>query len=412
MTENIGLNETERFVYHLCKKSFLSLWSYPNPKGKKGNELCDILVVCEPDIIIFSVKEIAFKDTGDKVGWERWRRAAIEESCSQIAGAERWIETNPNVITKDAAFGLPFPADRVVHRVAVALGSQGNVPMTFGDFGKGFVHVFDEKSLNTLMEELDTISDFVKYLGDKESFYRAGKLTLFDGGGEEDLLALYLVCDRQFPEEPDFIVLDDDLWDHFKSNPAVLSRKKQNEISYYWDEIIEELYQTYLDSNLITDLPYTSDKLPDLEKAFRVMARENRFSRRLLSISLVDFLQNSQERRSKARVSDSPLLDARYVFLISDYDSNRKANMGELLGRCIVARGLNQTKTKVIGLGVEFSKHVKGSATTVCYLEVVDWTDEWQQQMDYQQREFGYFTRPQVKGLSEQEFPERAVTRG
>src|SRR4030095_1067013 len=126
---------------------------------------------------------------------------------------------------------------------------------------------------------------------------------------------------------------------------------------------IEELYQTHLDSNLITDLPYTSDKLSDLEKAIRIMARENRFSRRLLSISLVDFLLNSKERRSKARVSDSELLDARYVFVISDYDSNRKANMGELLGRCVVARGLDQTKTKVIGLGVEFSKHVKGSAT-------------------------------------------------
>ena len=81
--------------------------------------------------------------------------------------------------------------------------------------------------------------------------------------------------------------------------------------------------------------------------------------------------------------------------------------MGELLGRCIVARGLNQTKTKVIGLGVEFSKHVEGSTTTACYLEIADWTDDWQQQRDYQQREFGYFTKPQVKGLSEQEYPER-----
>ncbi|HXQ72755.1 MAG TPA: hypothetical protein VN844_19815 [Pyrinomonadaceae bacterium] len=406
------MTDSEELVYRLCTKSFVSLWSYPNPRGKKGNELCDILVVCEPDIIIFSVKEIAFKDTGDKVGWERWQRSAIEESCSQIAGAERWIEANPNVITKAGKPGLPFPAEPVVHRVAVALGSQGKVPMTFGDFGKGFVHVFDEESLSTLMEELDTISDFVNYLGDKESFYRAGKLTLFDSGGEEDLLALYLVCDRQFPEEPDLIVLEDGLWDHFNSDPAVLSRKKLNEISYYWDEIIEELYQTYLDSNLITDLPHTSDKLPDLEKAIRVMARENRFSRRLLSISLVDFLRNSQERRSKARVSDSPLLDARYVFLISDYDSNRKANLGELLGRCVVARGLNQTKTKIIGLGVEFSKQVEGSATTACYLEIDDWTDEWQQQMDYQQREFGYFTKPQVKGLSEHEYPEGAANRG
>lgn len=69
------------------------------------------------------------------------------------------------------------------------------------------------------------------------------------------------------------------------------------------------------------------------------------------------------------------------------------------LGRCIVARGLNQTKTKVIGLGEEFSKMVEDSATTVFYLEIRKWTAEWQEQMDYQQGEFGYFAKPQMKGL-------------
>lgn len=277
--------------------------------------------------------------------------------------------------------------------------------MTFGNFGKGFVHVFDEESLHTLMQELDTISDFVKYLIDKEAFYRAGKLTLFDGGGEEDLLALYLANGRKFPEEPDLIVWDNDLWGTFKKDPEFQAKKKLDKISYIWDEIIEEMHQTYLDSNLITDVPYTSSRLTDIEKAIRVMARENRRSRRLLSISLVDFLENCQTKKTKSRVSDSSMLDARYVFLISDYDSNRKANMGELLGRCIVARGVNQTKTKVVGLGFEFSKRVEGSATTVCYLDIPEWTSEWQDQMDYQQREFGYFTKPQVKRLTEDKYP-------
>lgn len=194
--------------------------------------------------------------------------------------------------------------------------------------------------------------------------------------------------------------LDNDLWDTFKKDPEVRATKKRDEVSYIWDEIIEELHQTYLDSNFVADLPYTSDKLADLEKAIRVMARENRFSRRLLSISLVNFLETSKAQGTKARVIDSPLLDARYVFQISDYDSNRKASLGELLGRCIVARGLNQTKTKVIGLRSEFSQVSEGSATTVGYLEIPEWTVEWQDKMDYQQREFGYFVNPKVKGLA------------
>jgi len=135
-------------------------------------------------------------------------------------------------------------------------------------------------------------------------------------------------------------VLDDDLWKTFNKDPKVHAKRKLDEVSYVWDEIVEELHQTYLDSNFITNLPHISHKLTDLEKAMRVMARVSR------------------------------------------------------------------TKKKVIGLGVEFSKKVEGSATSVCYLEITEWTAEWQEKMDYQQREFGYFVKPQAKGLSEHEYPD------
>ncbi len=79
--------------------------------------------------------------------------------------------------------------------------------------------------------------------------------------------------------------------------------------------------------------------------------------------------------------------------------------MAELLGRCVVARSLNQDKKKVVGIGAEFSEILKGSATTVCYLDVPEWMDEWQEQMDYLQKEFGYFTKPQIRKLSEGEYP-------
>jgi len=51
------LDTSEEFVNWVCQQSSLSLWSYASPRGKKGKELCDILVVCDPDIIIISVKD-------------------------------------------------------------------------------------------------------------------------------------------------------------------------------------------------------------------------------------------------------------------------------------------------------------------------------------------------------------------
>ena len=125
-----------------------------NPLGKGGKELCDTLVVCEPDIIIFSVKNIKLTNSGDSaVDMERWRKHAIEASCKQIYGAERFIKSAPHVIRKDGSPGLPLACGipRRIHHVAVAVGGQRRVPFDFGETGRGFVHVFDEITFGTIL---------------------------------------------------------------------------------------------------------------------------------------------------------------------------------------------------------------------------------------------------------------------
>jgi hypothetical protein len=88
----------------LCKHSFLSLWSYPSvfrdqgrTDGKgDGKEICDLLVVFENHIFIFSDKDCAFKDTGRlEVDWARWYKKAVLKSAEQVFGAERWMRKFP-----------------------------------------------------------------------------------------------------------------------------------------------------------------------------------------------------------------------------------------------------------------------------------------------------------------------------
>ncbi|HEV7643534.1 MAG TPA: hypothetical protein VGO50_06260 [Pyrinomonadaceae bacterium] len=404
------MTKSEELVYKLCTKSFLSLWSYANPKGKKGKELCDILVVCEPDIIIFSVKEVELKETGDKVGYDRWRKAAVEESCQQIFGAERWINSSQQIVKKDGELGLffPDPSVRRIHRVAVALGSKGKVPAASKHYEKGFVHVLNEHSLDALLKELDTISDFAQYLNEKEKFFTNGRaLTLFDGSGEEDLLAFYISNENRFPEQVTMLVIDTDLWIGFKKLPEVKAKKKLDVISYFWDELIEELYQTYLSSNIIFDEDFATE-LTEIEKAVRVLARENRMGRRMLSIALTDFLQNSKKGEYKARIvtDASSRSDTIYVFQLSNYDSNRKANRNRLNLRCVVARGLVPDKRKVLGIIVEVSEKVKGTATGLFLLDIGEWTREWQEKMEMIQKETGYFENWNPKSFSEDEYPQ------
>jgi len=293
------MNPAEAFVTRLCTRSFLSLWSYPNPRGKGlAKELCDILVVCDPDILVFSVKDIIPKQTTNPaLGYKRWRKRAIKDSVKQIYGAERWIGSAEHAITRDGKPTLPFPpiATRRIHRVAVALGSKGKFPVEWGDFGKGFVHVFDKTSLHIVMGELDTISDFVKYLSDKELLYRNGVSTAF-AAGEEDLLALYLHRGRQFPDGYDHIVLDDNLWAAVSTKPEFRAKKLADRDSYAWDKLIEGFTRDLQTGNI-----EFGKGLPDAEKALRIMARENRFSRRVLGKAFKKFIELSRQRKIRSR---------------------------------------------------------------------------------------------------------------
>ncbi len=383
------MTKSEQLVYDLSRNSFLSLWSYANPLNNVGKELCDVLVVCDPDIIIISVKEIEYKDTGKpEVDFDRWRRKAIHESCNQIYGAERKIESQSNVITRDGKTALPFPPNdaRKIYRIAVALGSKEKIPLTFGYFGKGFVHVFDEKALHALFSEMDTISDILKYLSDKEAWFLNGKQSLFSG--EENLLAFYLSEGCMFPSEPTFVVLDEGLWNGFLQLPEIISHKKANETSYVWDNILERVYENFSKDNYRMAWAIEVKELSEIEHAVRAMARENRQMRKFLGDSILGLLNHTSLGARIFNVAESPMC---YVFMTANYDENRELNFKELQARCLVARGLNHSKQTVIGILIERSSQHTGDSISVCYIDVLDWTQEWQEKMNIYQNELGFF---------------------
>ena len=68
-----GVTDAERYLGTLCDRTFLSLWSHQGVyksqgmKGGKGHgkEICDLLVVFEDHVIIFSDKDCVFPNTGN-----------------------------------------------------------------------------------------------------------------------------------------------------------------------------------------------------------------------------------------------------------------------------------------------------------------------------------------------------------
>ena len=397
------LTPSEQLVADLCRRSFLTLWSEPNPITRPGKELCDLIVVCDPHVLLFSVKEITFKDTGaPQTDWQRWRKKAVDESVKQLYGAERWLQTAPRVIRADGAPGLrlPQPSDRRVHRVAVALGGRGTVPYSQGDFGKGFVHVLEEEGLRTILQELDTITDFVSYLSAKEALVGRGAVPFMEGQ-EEDLLALYLHQGRTFPAEYDLIVVGDGLWRTLTAKPEWKRRNDADEESYVWDGLIETLRE------LADALDMTPvDALDALDGALGVMAREDRFARRILAQGFNEFMRDAARGRTRARVMPSPS-GVRYVFLASGREEDRQDRRRELALRCFVARGMEgMMGDTVVGLATERYDPNGGFSFDVVRLTKPSWTEQDEEAMLGIQRDLGYFASPVMSRASGDEFPE------
>lgn len=237
------MTRSEQLVYELSKNAFLPLWTYPNPQGKDSSkELCDVLVVCQPDIIIISVKDSELKTDGDlEVQRKRWYRYAVEGSIDQIHGAQRRLSTLQDVTTNDGGkpVELGETSQRRIHRVAVAIGSDGKVPLESRDFGKGFVDVFDDAIIFLLLQALDTITDLVEYLSARERLFLEGTSSVV--GSETDLLASYLWNNRSFDslmkQSADVLVISG-LWSEFANSEEYSAKTNADVPSYIWDRLI------------------------------------------------------------------------------------------------------------------------------------------------------------------------------
>lgn len=360
--------------------------------------------MCAPDIVIFSVKDVSFKDTGrTSVDWDRWHREAIEKSIGQIFGAERYINRDvmDTVITKEGKQGLPMPdsAVRRIHRVAVALGSQGKAPVDSRGFDKGFVHVFDEISFETIIKELDTITDFVRYLESKEELLR--KTEIIMEGGEEDLLAIYLANGRSFPKDKSMIIVADDCWKGFSQSQEYQEKEKEDRASYSWDRIIEDISGYFKTGTL------EYGNKPEAEKVIRIMAREDRFSRRILAKNFWDFMRLAIKGEVRSRPIPSPS-GISYVFLACPHGEDREYRKAELGCRCCIVRGMYPDNKTVVGIATEKYVKGKGFSFDLIYFHKDEWTDEDQKKVDKLKKDTGFFTNVRGTAFSEDEYPKRS----
>lgn len=480
LVRSIGTTASERYLATLADRAFLNLWSYPNPYrsqklsgGTDGKELCDLLVVCDPHVIVFSEKDISWTDKPIDVAWPRWFRKAVSAAADQLKGAERWIKEFPDRIFLDKACATPFPltfppSERLrLHRVVVARGAaeacreyfggglgtllvmpgihgpahvtpeaEGYMPFAIGDLepGADFVHVFDEVALDIVLRELDTITDFTDYLDKRATFLRSGRLIA--AHGEEDLLAYYAIRTNEAGEH-DFTAPEGKQWheidgftlgaghyDDLVSNPQYIAKKRADKISYLWDGLIETFTNHMMGGTSIV-LPGHEYSLSGSELAVRHMALANRFVRRNHGEAIMGALEIGKTRDIFFRAMLPAPTDAKphtgfffvtYKYL--DWMDEQGGYEQYRLFRSFYIQTYAQAilmqhphLLQVVGIAMEPPDQGRGASEDNVLALQQDWTDEQIAQVKEDCANLGIMQSLKETPYSGQEYPEVRVSK-
>jgi hypothetical protein len=460
VTKGTAATNSEKYLQALCERSFLKFWSYPciyqNDgllKTGQGKELCDLLVVFGDDVLIFSDKHCEFPNHFDlNIAWTRWFKRAVPAGAKQVYGAERWMRTFPDRLFLDRKcvnpFPLPMPNPRKArfHRIVVAHGaskactehfgggsgslmidsklkvfdSNASVPavtpFTIGqiDPAKGYVHILDDTTLAILLLTLDTISDFIKYLGKKENLFSTRDVVI--AAGEEELLASYLANlnsdeehDFIFPKDANCVILDEGHWTDFKNHPQRLAQLEANRISYLWDSLIEKFSHHIMGGTQY----FTSSLTPnDSERGLRFLAAENRTRRRMLAEGLRHVAKSANREQRYTRIYQGVRTDEPYYVFLA-LSSARAANETQYreVRRRLTENYLLVCKRKfpnaedIIGIAVSPTCD-EFSSEDLLYLDARDWTPELDAEADAVQNELGILRKPTPTFGTINEYPD------
>jgi SEC-C motif-containing protein len=376
----------------------------------------------------------------------------VLKSAEQAWGAERWIKSYPNRLFLDRRCSRPFPfevpdpATAKFHRIVVAhdasrrcreaFGGSGSLilepsivgrahydggnvrPFRIGqiDPSRGFVHVFDDTSLDVVMRTLDTITDFVNYLTKKERLIESGRLAW--AAGEDDRLAYYLkgLNDRGehdfvIPEGIDYVFIDEGLWEDFRNSPQRLAQVKANETSYNWDRMIERFSHHVLAG---TSYSVGNATVSDQEPLLRFMASESRFARRFLADAVLGLIEKTPTGRPMFRanrvVKPTHGGGPYYVFLLFQGKEGETEEKYRLARRNLLEMLCMATKLKfpdveyIVGYATAPGAAAGSSEDAIC-LDVRVWTNELRAQAEEYRDKLGLLTNTKAFSKKFHEYP-------
>ncbi len=380
--------KAEDLVYELATKSFLIDWCYRNPKWSDGKELCDLLVVFGEIAIIWQIKDLKIGNDGKQ------NEREVKKNLSQLSGAKRRLFDLKKEIILENPRRVKEKFDprkiKEIYLISALVGEDEDFFSFFKEFKNKKIHVLNKEALETILNELDTIQDFINYVKEKEKLFVLDNQMLLMGG-EKDLLAYYITNERNFDKFVEYngIFMDEGIWEHLSKRPEYIKKQEEDKISYIWDEIINRIH--------------TSGK--GYEVVARELAKPHRFERRILGKSFFDaHVRAHHEIKNNVFRRVMEVGGVTYCFMFLDNKKSRDFRRELLKSTCFVARGMNKDNRKVIGIATEMK--IKPSCSyDFCIVDIPNWGEHEQKEMEKIQKELSIFINPKIMRFHEDEYP-------
>ncbi|MBO0356230.1 hypothetical protein J0656_19590 [Muricauda ruestringensis] len=427
---NIG----EEFVNEIAFNSFLEYWCYPSPKDEYGDkkEICDLLILFGENLIIISVKNYEFKEF-----YSRYFRRTIDKAVKQIYGAERKLfNSNRDIYIKHPKREIErFPKEKIknVHRLIINLGEGVKFyPFNQETKDEKFITLWDKEAYQTIIQELDTIPDFLEYLTKREALFEDKSVTILPGeeddfppetmkqfweyeqnhstpkerqriivsGTEHDILAYYLKNQRSFPEyfqsdEYDgmFVQIDGN-WRDYNQREQVKDKRELDKDSYFLDELVKREILTSHDEKAV-------------ELATALMSF-NRFTRRIISTNFLEFFdayKDSGKDSFARRYGDFNGVGVVYVFYAQELPQEMVNTLISIAMESFCFYSNYKSKSMIlIATTTEFRQFKMGLMK-----DIVPFSNEKEKQIKKDIKTLGWFTHHQEINFTEKEYPDKEV---
>jgi len=256
-------------------------------------------------------------------------------------------------------------------------------------------------------------------------------------GGEEDLLAHYIggydenkakhtFWNSKYGksiEDVDGILIEPGQWEDTKNHPSYISKKEADQISYLWDNLINQFTR-----HIIAGTSNTyGHSIKEHEGGVRYMALEPRLYRRMLSKALLSAIKSYPISADNCvpkitTLSSSNQTGLIYLFIqfpfhkkiFSSYEEYIETRRNYLYMVCMAAKStlpslLNIPITKVLGIATEPPKHVVNTVSSedMVLMFCEEWSVQQQAEGDLFRDQLDIFSPIRMKKnqFQEKDFP-------